>query len=334
MAGKPETDFVSEQDDFESDGEHASGVVRGVKLLGLRSRNRRNYDTPGVRSSAPRLMEGARVFIDHPQKPTDSRSYRDSFGVAKNVKYVPGKGFYGDIHFNPNHALASQFEWDVKNNPSGLGMSINTRFKHKGVDGNGDMVIESLEEIRSIDVVCRPATTNGVFESETGDDPIMDLNELKQKFPNLVAEIEKGARTATATESESELKKQLEKMQNDLESERAERKKIELKAEIRTEITKALESFDWIPSDIVGDFVECACNMQEESRKKMRGVIERIVKAAPVAAESDEDAEDDADDDDDADDKKESEDDEDKKLPKKGVAGKKKFSLRSYLGVK
>jgi len=28
------------------------GIIRGVKLLGLRSKNKRNYDTPGVRKNA------------------------------------------------------------------------------------------------------------------------------------------------------------------------------------------------------------------------------------------------------------------------------------------
>ena len=147
-----------------------AGVLYGVKLLGEKSTNPppEDHDYPhATRERALKLFEGARVFVDHPppdrQTSRTGRSYRDRMGVIKNVTNKPD-GVYGDYHFNPRHPLAEQLTWDAENAPETVGFSINGngRPSRKG----GRCLIEEITQLYSVDLVSRPGTTKGLFESE------------------------------------------------------------------------------------------------------------------------------------------------------------------------
>jgi len=93
-----------------------ASVVRGVKILGQVSKNGRTYKETAMREAAA-LYEGASVNIDHPDgRPDQPRSYRDRFAIVKNVHFREG-GLWGDLHYNPKHAVAEQFAWDAENAP-------------------------------------------------------------------------------------------------------------------------------------------------------------------------------------------------------------------------
>jgi len=280
---------VTEQDSFEAAADQSvEGVVRGVKLLGLRSRNRRNYDTPGVRKSAIKQLAGARVFIDHPDTPSSPRSYRDAFGVVEDdVQYVPDRGYYGGIRYNPKHFLADQFIWDVKNNPSGLGMSVNARLIYgPKKDKNGDEVVESIEMIRSIDVVTKPATSAGIFEHE--EESVMDLSTLKDKHADIVEQIAAEERAKFAKSSEtSEVEKTMAELQKRLKEateQLAEVKKAEEARKLRDAIEAEYAELV-TDADLRKSVVECACELAEDSRKKFKGVVEKL--AAEQEADDD-----------------------------------------------
>ena len=86
--------------------DRAAGVIRGVKILGLHSRNGREY-LPEALSRAAALYEGAKVNVNHPKGgPIAPRDYQDRIGVVRGVEARPGEGLFGDLHFNPKHALA------------------------------------------------------------------------------------------------------------------------------------------------------------------------------------------------------------------------------------
>lgn len=283
---------VTEQASFESATDQSvDGVVRGVKLLGLRSRNRRNYDTPGVRKTAVEHLSGARIFIDHPETPVSPRSYRDAFGVVENCQYVSGKGFYGDIRYNPKHFLADQFIWDVKNNPSGLGMSVNARLIYgPKKDKNGDEVVESIEMVRSLDVVTKPATSAGIFEHE--EESVMDLSTLKEKHADIVEQIASEERAKFAKSSEtSEVEKAMAELQmrlKDATEQLAEVKKAEEARKLRDAIEA--EYAELVPdADLRKSVVECACELAEDSRKKFKGVVEKMAAEQESAADNDDD---------------------------------------------
>jgi hypothetical protein len=175
------------------------GVIRGVKILGLESRNGRTYRPEALAEAAP-LYEGAKVNVNHPKgSPTLPRDYRDRMGVIRNVGVRP-EGLFADFHFNPKHALAEQLTWDAEHAPENVGFSHNVEAR---TSRSGDrVVVEAIVRVQSVDLVADPATTRGLFESVAAPDgaaapPAADppppvpwaeltIEELKRRRPDLV----------------------------------------------------------------------------------------------------------------------------------------------------
>lgn len=140
------------------------GVLRGVKLLGLQSRNGRRYEESALRKSIG-LYEGSKVNVNHPTRdPLEPRDYRDRLGIVRNVRVVAGNGLFGDLHYNPSHPLAEQLAWDAENSPENVGLSHNVLAKTRR-DRDG-VVVEAIQRVQSVDLVADPATTAGLFEQE------------------------------------------------------------------------------------------------------------------------------------------------------------------------
>jgi len=250
--------------------EAEAGVLKNVKLLGLRSKNRRTYDTEGVRNTAPKKLTGARIFLDHPADPAATRQYRDSFGVVESVEYRPGQGYFGAIKYNPEHPLAKKFAWDVKNVPKTFGMSINGVIKSGSRNSDGDVVVESLEEIRSVDVVTRPGTAEGIFEEE-------DMTKVDEKANQDAKEAET---------LRGELKQALEELAA-VRKEAAERKD---RAEV-SEAFGAILKETTIAQDLQKEIVECACQLAGDQREKFKGVMSKIAPLFKVVDDSEFDGE-------------------------------------------
>ena len=63
------------------------GVIRGIKVLGLHSRNGREY-SPQALARAVSLYEGAKVNVNHPKgHPLAPRDYQERIGVVRNDWY-------------------------------------------------------------------------------------------------------------------------------------------------------------------------------------------------------------------------------------------------------
>lgn len=140
-----------------------AGIIRGVKLLGLESRNGRKY-LPGALGEAAALYEGAKVNVNHPKgSPLAARDYQDRLGSIRNVRAL-AHGLFGDLHFNPKHALAEQLAWDAVHAPENVGFSHNVeaRTSRKG----GHTVVEAILKVQSVDLVADPATTRSLYESD------------------------------------------------------------------------------------------------------------------------------------------------------------------------
>lgn len=165
------TDTITESLSGSANVDLENGVIRNVKLIGFESKNGRIYP-PKVVKAAVHVYEGAKVNINHPEgnDPTKPRQYQDRFGVIRNVRFVEGKGNFGDFHFNPKHPHAEQVAWDAENNPEALGFSHNALLR-LGKKQGGKQVIEEIINIRSMDLVADPATTASLFESEQPVDP-------------------------------------------------------------------------------------------------------------------------------------------------------------------
>ncbi len=139
-----------------------AGVIRGVKLLGLESRNGRTY-LPDTLAQAARLYEDAKVNVNHPKgNPAGPRDYQDRIGTIRGVAMRAGEGLFGDFHFNPKHALAEQLIWDAEHAPENVGFSHNVEAR---TSRRGDrVVVEAILRVQSVDLVADPATTRGLFE--------------------------------------------------------------------------------------------------------------------------------------------------------------------------
>ena len=255
-----------------------AGLVRGVKLLGLRSRNRnpdgsvgRDYDTAGVQESAARLFPGTRVYIDHPADPSAPRKYEDAFGVVENYRFVPGKGHFGDLRYNTRHRLASQFAEDVQKFPRGLGFSINAAVKPGKKAGTGGMVVESLEILRSVDVVTRPATAVGVFEHDSGSqqshvqegESLVELKELQEQLQKMQDSQAKQVEAMEALAAENARLK-------------AEAEAVKVRAQVTESLGKILTGKRFeseAGKTFVQNAIECACEANPDLRKKIEKML-------------------------------------------------------------
>ncbi|MBL9123584.1 MAG: hypothetical protein JNG90_08110 [Planctomycetaceae bacterium] len=142
--------------------DRAQSVIRGVKILGLRSRNGRVYLPAALASAAP-LYEGAKVNVNHPKgHPHGPRDYQDRIGTLRGVEVRPAAGLFGDLHLNPAHALAEQLLWDAEHAPENVGLSHNVQAQ---TARRGDeVVVEAILKVQGVDLVADPATTRGLFE--------------------------------------------------------------------------------------------------------------------------------------------------------------------------
>jgi hypothetical protein len=150
-----------------------AGVLAGVKLIGLTSRNGRRYREAALAKAAA-LYENAKVNVNHPKEgPLAPRDYQDRLGVIRNVSFRANEGLFGDLHFNPKHALAEQLAWDAQHNPRNVGFSHNVQAKLSR-DAEG-VVVEEISRVQSVDLVADPAATEGLFEQvQTFEKPSTD----------------------------------------------------------------------------------------------------------------------------------------------------------------
>jgi hypothetical protein len=143
------------------------GVIRGVKILGLESRNRRTYAAEAL-AHARELYEGAKVNINHPHGDALApRDYRDRIGVIRGVTFRDGHGLFGNLYFNPKHALAEQLVWDAQHAAENVGFSHNVQARVARKDGGA--LVQEILQVRSVDLVADPATTRGLFEQQELD---------------------------------------------------------------------------------------------------------------------------------------------------------------------
>lgn len=183
---EPTTELVQEYVDSGGQSlrtDPSGGVLRGVKLLGLRSRNGRRYAETALRQAIG-LYEGSKVNVNHPARdPLAPRDHRDRLGVVRNARLKAGSGLFGDLHYNPKHPLAEQLAWDAEHAPQNVGLSHNVLARTRR-DG-GETVVEAITRVQSVDLVADPATTAGLFEAESAPAavaPELPLQEENQRL--------------------------------------------------------------------------------------------------------------------------------------------------------
>lgn len=186
-----------------------AGILIGVKLIGLTSRNGRTYREEALERAAS-LYEDAKVNVNHArQGPHAPRDYQDRLGTIRSVEFHRGEGLFGNLHFNPKHALAEQLLWDAEHNPRNVGFSHNVQARVSRTEQG--TLVEEITQVQSVDLVADPAATEGLFE-QTGtfnEDGSLNapwdaltLEMLRLNRPDLLAEIEQAATAEAASHQE------------------------------------------------------------------------------------------------------------------------------------
>lgn len=152
--------------EFNADGfrsvtvDREAGVIRGVKLLGIDSRNGRRYAESAIKSAIG-LYEGAAVNLDH-RKAGESNSLMRRAGVVRGAEFREGKGAYGDLHYLKGDPAGEKLAALAEQAPDSFGMSH---------DADGDVkrrrgiaTVEQIHKVHSVDAVDDPATTSSLSE--------------------------------------------------------------------------------------------------------------------------------------------------------------------------
>jgi hypothetical protein len=140
-----------------------SRMMRNIALSGTESKNGYRYSEQALRR-AVRLYDQKPVFLDHAEKPADAaaRSTRDLVGSIVNPRFEEGR-LRGDVRVLDTESGRTFLALAEGNSP-GVGMS-HVVLAQRSVDG---AVVERIEEVISVDVVVRPATTSTFRESKDG----------------------------------------------------------------------------------------------------------------------------------------------------------------------
>lgn len=154
-------------------------IIYGVKVLGYVSKNGRRYDKNAVRE-AMHFYEGALVNVDHPQQADQSRLADDRLGRLSGVEQRED-GLYANLEYLKSHPLAERLCEAAERMPNVFGFSHNAEGDTEIV--NGECVVMKITEVRSVDLVGDPATTNGLSESKKqGRTMKTCLKKLLEKF--------------------------------------------------------------------------------------------------------------------------------------------------------
>ena len=154
---------------------HENRTVTQRLISAGRSGNGRHY-SEAVLSNAIPLFEGARSFSDHPtkteQREKPGRSTRQITGWLQDVEYREN-ALWATRHFTRNQA--GQDTWalveDVitgKAPATLIGASINALGKARKDDESGDLIVESIDQVLSVDDVTTAAAGGG-FMAEGQD---------------------------------------------------------------------------------------------------------------------------------------------------------------------
>ena len=180
-------------------------ILKNVTLLGRVSKNGRIYSEQAM-NDAVKLYSNAPYFVNHPTK----AEMKENFGVRR-VQDLAGKVVNprrdgdmvrGDVHLLPNVPATTQILAIAKTMPEQAGNSHRVDARVLKSKSGGPETVEGLNRVFGMELVTAPATTSGLYESE--DDPpidegesIMDLNELKEKHPDIYkAAVQEGKDTA------------------------------------------------------------------------------------------------------------------------------------------
>ncbi len=140
-----------------------NAVLRNVRVLGYTSKNRRRYTKSAV-SKAASKYEGRQVFYDH--NGDNERSVGDLAGHLRNI-HVGDDGLRGDLALLKSDPRSARILELAVSAPHLVGLS-HVADGDVEDDATGQ-VVTRIDTVFSVDLVTRPASTNGLFESDDAE---------------------------------------------------------------------------------------------------------------------------------------------------------------------
>jgi hypothetical protein len=258
-----------------------AGIIRGVKILGLQSRNGRQYLPEALTKAVP-LYEGAKVNVNHPKgSPLAPRDYQDRIGVIRGAALKPGEGLFGDLHFNPKHVLAEQLAWDAEHAPENVGFSHNVQARTSRRDDS--LLVEEIVRVQSVDLVADPATTRGLYEQAQlpaeGTKLLptslaeLTMERLKAERPDLVESL------VLEQASKSSEQVEIRQLRTELEHLRAERDASQLDKQIASELATA-----GLDAALVTELFREQLRSAADAAARRQLILERLQFAKALAA--------------------------------------------------
>lgn len=151
-------------------------LLRNIALSGCESKNGYRYSETALKL-ASRLYDQKPVFLDHADKRSEqaARSTRDLVGSIVNPRFEEGR-LRGDVRVLDTES-GRTFLALVEGNTPGVGMS-HVVLAQRSVDG---ATVERIEDVISVDVVVRPATTSTFRESDENppERPAVEFHEVQ-----------------------------------------------------------------------------------------------------------------------------------------------------------
>lgn len=174
--------------------DRAARVIRGVKILGLESRNPARVlglteeefgdavdqtycYTMEALHRAKALYENAKVFLDHTAHEFDQETGRrivhasdtqrsgELLGWLSNITVVEGQGLYGDLNYLAEHPFTPRLLEIAERNPAVIGLSHEAMFGEPRLV-NGRIALTSISHVERVALITeRPGTVYSLFES-------------------------------------------------------------------------------------------------------------------------------------------------------------------------
>lgn len=155
----------------------AANIAFGVSVCGRESLNNRDYPD-AVRDRDKGIYERSQVFIDHS---SGERKVKEWFGELRNVRTrVSDRKTIADHHYPRTSGFTAEYEERAEKFPRSLGFSHVAVCDVKRVAGRES--ITAIKAVHSVDLVARPATNVGLFESATQPTPPLSIPTTGKEF--------------------------------------------------------------------------------------------------------------------------------------------------------
>ena len=157
-----------------------NGILHDVKICGNRSKNGRIYP-PEVLAEAAPLYEGVTVYLNHGLVPGDEREIDMHFGNLQNVRVQNGE-LFADLHYLTSHPLAASIVERAQKFPRNFGLSHDAQVE--AIPRGDVQEVQRITAVNSVDLVTRPATSDGLFEQQQ-----TTLPKRKQTYRHVLSEL-------------------------------------------------------------------------------------------------------------------------------------------------